>query len=189
MHRPTVFLIGGFSRAGKDTLADRIAALTGAAKVSFADDLKAAANRVFTSLGIESVDLKAEPDKVRFRDLLVAAGKAARAVDPDVFARHAGQRARYSILSGRCVVIPDWRYLNELAVVHRLVAPARVVTVLIEKTCNAPANEEEARTIRDILDNVTIDQARIFDTGDLNGIDTFAHQLVDDYAHRVPAAR
>ena len=189
MHRPTVYLIGGFARAGKDTLADRIAALTGAAKVSFADDLKAATNRVFTSLGIESVDLKAEADKARFRDLLVAAGKAARSVDPDVFARHAGERARYNILAGRSVVIPDWRYANELAVVHRLVSPARVVSVLIERTNNGPANDEEARTIRDILDHVTIDQARIFDTGDLGAIDTFAHELVDLYSPHVPAAR
>lgn len=189
MHRPTVFLIGGFARAGKDTLADRIAALTGAAKVSFADDLKAATNRVFTSLGIESVDLKGEHDKNRFRDLLVAAGKAARTVDPDVFARHAGERARYNVLSGRCVVIPDWRYLNELNVVHRLVSPARVVTVLIEKVNNTAANDEEARTLCEIIDNVTIDQARLFANGDLAAIDTFAHQLVDHYCPQVPAAR
>ena len=189
MHRPTVFLVGGFARAGKDTLADRIAALTGAAKVSFADDLKAATNRFFTSLGIETVDVKGEVDKARFRDLLVAGGKAARSVDPDVFARHAAERARYNILAGRCVVIPDWRYSNELRFMWKHVAPARVVTVLIEKTNNGPANEEEAATIRDILDNVTIDQARIFDTGDLASIDTFAHELVDHYCPQVPAAR
>ena len=189
MHRPTVFLVGGFARAGKDTLADRIVALTGAAKVSFADDLKAAGNRFFTSLGIESIDLKQEAHKPRFRDLLVAAGKAARSVDPDVFARHAAERARYNILAGRCVVIPDWRYANELSVVWKHVAPARVVSVLFEKTNNGPANEEEAATIRDILDNVTIDEARIFDTGDLASIDTFAHELVDQYCPHVPAAR
>lgn len=189
MHRPTVFLIGGFSRAGKDTLADRIAALTGAAKVAFADDLKAAGNRFFTSLGIESIDLKKDIHKTRFRDLLVAAGKAARSVDPDVFARHAAERARYNILAGRCVVIPDWRYDNEMAVVWNHVAPARVVSVLIERTNAGPANEEESHTIANILDNCTIDEARLFDSGDLASIDTFAHELVDTYCPHVPAAR
>jgi hypothetical protein len=189
MHRPTVFLIGGFARAGKDTLASRIAELTGARKVAFADDLKAAANRFFTALGIESVDLNDEHHKARFRDLLVAAGKAARSVNPDIFAKHAADRARYNVLAGRCVVIPDWRYANEAAVTDRIVAPARVVKVLIERTNGGPANDEEAATIRGILDDVTIDEARIFDSGDLSGIDTFAHELVDKYVPQVPAAR
>lgn len=189
MYRPTVFLVGGFARAGKDTLANRIADLTGAAKVSFADDLKAAGNAFFTRLGIESVDLKNDEHKTRFRDLLVAAGKAARSIDPDVFARHAAERARYNILAGRCVVIPDWRYANEMSVVWKTVSPARVVTVLIERFNGGPANEEEGRTVAEIIDNCTIDEARIFNTGDLGSIDTFAHELVDKYVPQVPAAR
>ena len=188
MRRPTVFLITGYARAGKDTLADRIADLTGAAKVSFADDLKAAGNRFFTSLGIESVDLKRDADKSRFRDLLVAAGKAARSVDPDVFARHAAERARYNILAGRCVVVPDWRYANEHRVLWATVAPAKVVTVLIERQGNGPANEEEARTIGEIVETVRIDAHGTYVSGDLASIDTLAHLLVDDHAKVVPAA-
>lgn len=188
MHRPAVFLLTGFARAGKDTLADRIAAITGAAKVAFADDLKAAGNRFFTSLGIESVDLKNESDKARFRDLLVACGKAARSVDADIFARHAAERARYNILAGRCAVIPDWRYLNELRVMHKVVHPAKVVTVYIERAGGQPANEDEARTIGEIVSTHAVDVARCFDLGDLASIDTFAHELVDTYCPQVPAA-
>lgn len=188
MHRPTVFLITGYARAGKDTLADRIVDLTGARKVSFADSLKEAGNRFFTSLGIESVDLKDTKDKVAHRDLLVAMGKAARSVDPDVFARHAAEKARYSILAGRCVVIPDWRYENEHKVVHTLCYPAPVVRVHILTSGVGPANEEEDNSIHQIMYNGVKD-SRCFKPGDLAGIDEWAHELVDKYVPQVPAAR
>ena len=188
MLRPTVFLIGGLSRVGKDTLADRIASLTGARKLAFADSLKAAGNRYFTSLGIESVDLTQDADKVKYRELLVAMGKAARAVEVDIFARHCSEYARYSILSGRSVVIPDWRYLNELSVLTRIVAPAKVVTVLLHRMGAQPANAEEAHSIEQIERNLTADVVRSFDSGDLNGIDDLAHDLVRQYCPSVPAA-
>jgi hypothetical protein len=177
MHRPTVFLITGYARAGKDTLADRIVELTGGRKVSFADSLKEAGNRFFTSLGIESVDLKSTQDKVVHRDLLVAMGRAARSVDVDVFARHAAEKARYNILAGRCVVIPDWRYVNEMQVVHRLVHPAPVIPIHISTYGVGPGNEEEERSINQILYN-GVENSRSFNQGDLAAIDDWAHDLV-----------
>jgi hypothetical protein len=177
MHKPTVFLITGYARAGKDTLADRIVELTGARKVSFADSLKEAGNRFFTSLGIESVDLKSTQDKVAHRDLLVAMGRAARSVDVDVFARHAAEKARYSILAGRCVVIPDWRYENEHKVVHQIVYPAPVVRVRILTDGVGPANDEEETSICQIAYN-GVKETHSFRAGDLAGIDDWAHDLV-----------
>ena len=177
MHSPTVFLITGYARAGKDTLADRIVELTGGCKVAFADSLKEAGNRFFTSLGIESVDLKSNQDKVAHRNLLVAMGKAARSVDVDIFARHAAEKARYNILSGRCVVIPDWRYENEHKVVHTIVYPAPVVRVHIMTDGVGPANDEEEASIRQIAYNGVKD-THSFRHGDLAGIDDWAHELV-----------
>ena len=188
MHRPTVFLIGGFSRVGKDTLADRIAAITNARKVAFADSLKNAGNRFFTGLGIESVNLNEDADKVRHRELLVAMGRAARAVDVDIFARHAAEIARYNILAGRCVVIPDWRYLNESQVVTRIVSPAKVVTVLLYRFGARPANPEEEQSLGHIEKNIEAGWIRSFDTGDMKGIDDFAHELVAHHCPIVPAA-
>ena len=177
MHRPTVFLITGYARAGKDTLADRISAITGARKVAFADTLKEAGNRFFTCLGIESVDLKENAHKVAHRELLVAMGKAARSVDADIFARHAAEKARYNILAGRCVVIPDWRYVNEMQLLHRLVYPAPVVPIHISTYGVGPGNGEEERSINQILYN-GVENSRSFNQGDLAAIDDWAHDLV-----------
>lgn len=188
MFRPTVFIIGGYSRVGKDTLADRIAVLTGAKKLSFADKLKAAGNCFFTSLGIESVNLTEDSDKVKFRELLVAMARAARTVEVDIFARHAAEIARYNILMGRSVVIPDWRYLNELEVLHRVAAPAKIVSVLMHRIGSHPANIEESNSIEDIERSSYLDKTRSFSSGDLDGIDEFAHQLVADNCTQVPGA-
>ena len=177
MLKPTVFLITGYARAGKDTLADRIVELTGARKVSFADSLKEAGNRFFTGLGIETVDLRETHDKVRFRELLVEMGRAARAIDIDIFARHAAEKARYNILSGRCVVIPDWRYVNEMQVVHRLLYPAPVIPVHISTYGVGPGNGEEERSINQILYN-GVENSRSFNHGDIAAIDDWAHELV-----------
>jgi hypothetical protein len=176
MYKPTVFLITGYARAGKDTLADRIAAITGARKVAFADSLKDAGNRFFTSLGIESVDLKQNDHKVAHRELLVAMGKAARSVDVDIFARHAAEKARYNILAGRCVVMPDWRYENEHQVVHQIVYPAPVVRVLISTYGITAANDEEDNSIHKIMMN-GVANFECFKPGDLAAIDDWAHEL------------
>jgi hypothetical protein len=177
MHRPTVFLITGYARAGKDTLADRIVELTGARKVSFAEPLKEAGNRFFTSLGIEYVDLNSTYDKLIERDLLIAMGNSARRRDPEVLARHAAEKARYNILAGRCVVIPDWRYLNEMQVVHRLVHPAPVIPIHISRHGIGPANEFEEKSINQIIYN-GVENSRSFKQGDLAAIDDWANDLV-----------
>jgi len=176
MYKPTVFLITGYARAGKDTLADRISAITGARKVAFADSLKEAGNRFFTSLGIESVDLKQTDHKVAHRELLVAMGKAARSVDVDIFARHAAEKARYNILAGRCVVMPDWRYENEHKVVHQICYPAPVVRVQILTDGVGPANSEEEDSIFKIQYN-GVANSQCFRPGDLAAIDDWAHEL------------
>ena len=115
-------------------------------------------------------------------------GKAARAVDVDIFARHAAEIARYNILAGRCVVIPDWRYLNESQVVTRIVSPAKVVTVLLYRFGARPANPEEEQSLGQIEKNIEAGWIRSFDTGDMKGIDDFAHELVAHHCPIVPAA-
>lgn len=188
MRKPCVFLICGYARAGKDTAAEAIeSALPGAKVLHFADLLKSAVNRYFTALGIESVNVKEQFDKVRFRDLLVEAGKAARSVDRDVFANDVADRARYAILSGQSVVIPDWRYLNELEAVQRKVR-APIVRILIERRGQAPANEEEARSIDAIVGCVTFDHVLSFDSGDIGAIRETAAGIAWQHATEVPAA-
>ena len=154
MKKPTVFLISGYARAGKDTLADGIASgLEACTTLHFATPLKAAVNRYFTALGIESVDVNRTEDKVRFRDLLVAAGKAARSVNREVFADNVALSAKLEVLRGRSVVIADWRYANEYHAVRRALPPGtELIPIYLSREGLQPANAEERETIEGILE-------------------------------------
>ena len=87
--RPTLVLIAGFSRAGKDTLANGLMEWSErrAAKVNFADPLKEFANAMLSYLHLEG-DFFNEEFKVKHRDFLVSTGKFARSLNQDVFAEH-----------------------------------------------------------------------------------------------------
>ena len=89
MSAPTLVLIAGYARAGKDTLASGILEWSQrpAEHINFADALKEAANHYMDYLGLDG-DFFKEDFKVDNRDFLVHAGKFARRMDRDVFARH-----------------------------------------------------------------------------------------------------
>jgi hypothetical protein len=168
MKQPTVILATGFARTGKDTFADAFLNLIeGSRKVAFADILKAASNLFLERLGLHGMaDLNRESDKTRFRDFLVAGGKMARALDPDVFAREAAHTAKMNLLCGRCVVISDWRYANELVAVQTICAPYKVVTVRLHREDTGPANDEEAVHMAQIEDTCRIDHEVAYKSGE-----------------------
>ena len=168
MRRPTVFLICGFARTGKDTLgAALLDLLPHSRKVAFADLLKSAGNLFLERLDLHDfADLNRDADKARFRDFLVAGGKMARALDPDVFARAAAHMAQIQLFAGRCVVIPDWRYANELIAVQTICAPYKVVTVRLHRESTGPANDEEAVHMATIEDTCRIDHEASFKSGE-----------------------
>lgn len=168
-----IVLVAGYARAGKDTFAaglvSRAALCT---KVAFADCLKAAANRYLKAVGLynESDDFhgaESEGDQVvrnffdedfkkANRDILVQLGRFARSIDRDVFVKALCTKARMIqqgvVPNDACVVVPDWRYLNELRVVQSELGADgwKVVTVLIEQADLHPANEEEAMSLAEI---------------------------------------
>lgn len=168
MRKPTVVIVTGYARTGKDTFAEAFLNLIeGSRKVAFADILKAASNLFLERLGLHGLaDLNREGDKTRFRDFLVAGGKMARALDPDVFAREAAQTAKMNLLCGRCVVISDWRYANELVAVQTICAPYKVVTVRLHRESTGPANDEEALHMAQIEDTCRIDHEASFKSGE-----------------------
>lgn len=188
MRKPTVFLITGYARAGKDTLASAIAEALGCEVHAFADTLKDAVNRYFTALGIERVNVHETGDKVRFRELLVAAGRAARSVDCNVFADHVALNCHLALMRGRSAVVSDWRYLNEHERVVAKVGRDRVVTIHIDRAGGGPANSEEADTIETILDSLRIDKSRCFQPGDTAGIADWARAIAAEHSPHVPAA-
>lgn len=168
MRRPTVILVTGYARTGKDTFADAFLSLVpGSRKVAFADILKDAGNLFLERLDLHGrADLHRESDKTRFREFLVAGGRMARAIDPDVFANEAATVAKLNLQAGRCVVISDWRYANELVAVQTKCAPHKVITVRLHREDTGPANDEEANHMLIIEDTCRIDHEGSYRSGD-----------------------
>jgi hypothetical protein len=182
MKTPTVILVTGYARAGKDTFAQAVLDLVpGARKVAFADSLKNAGNLFLERLGLHAkADLRSEADKVRFRDFLVAAGKMARALEPSVFADNAAFDAKMALIAGRVVVMPDWRYRNELEAVQTVCAPYRIVTVKLHRFDSGPANDEEYLHMREIESLCRLDREAAFKSGETGRIKDFALDVVAD---------
>lgn len=190
MRKPTVFLITGFARAGKDTAASAIAEALGADQFAYADTLKDAVNAYFVALGIERVNVHETADKVRFRELLVAAGRAARSQDPNVFADHVALNCHLSLMRGRCAVVSDWRYHNEYERVVMRCGRERVVTMHVARSDGAApaANAEEMGSIDAILAAELVQHHGYFRSGDTKALTDWARDIANQHAIHVPAA-
>lgn len=187
MRRPTVFLVTGYARTGKDTIANALLDLLPLSrKVAFADNLKAAGNLFLERLNLhDRADLTIDADKVKYRDFLVAGGEMARSIDPDVFARASAATASHALMAGRCVVIPDWRYTNELIAVQTACSPHNVVTIRLHRESTGPANSKEAVNMAAIEDTCRIDHEASFKSGETGAIRDLAFAI----ASQVPEVR
>ena len=189
MKTPTVILVCGYARAGKDTFGEAFRDLIpGARKVAFADELKNAGNLFLERLGLHGkADFNDEATKTRFRRFLEEGGATARAIEPSVFADIAARAAYLNLLSGRCVVMTDWRYRNELQTVQTICAPFRVITVRIRRQETGPASDQEAMSIREIEDLCRIDHDATFRHGETGLIRDLALTVAASIPN-VPAA-
>lgn len=175
MAQPTLILITGYARSGKDTLAEGLVrGASGAFPIlrrNYADSLKAAANTFLQEVGIfnEFVNFNNEAFKTKHRDILVALGAGARSVNASVFADilvedclafEADQR------DGRppVVITSDWRYLNELYVARGRLEELgwRIVTVMVQTGGIEAANQEEGLSIGEIVRNIAPDYTYAF---------------------------
>lgn len=180
----TVILVSGFARAGKDTFADGLLDRVDQRqihrvnqsrpdtrglifyKTSFAYSLKSAANEYLKSteqhnpdLGLDFFD---EQFKSTNRDVLVALGRMSRSLNRNIFAELTANRiARRDFWrrSDEVVVVPDWRYINELKVLTDILTPLgwRVLTVRIDTQGVEPANDEELQSLAEIRREVAVD--------------------------------
>jgi len=163
-----VILITGYARAGKDTLAEGIAlaASKPVLHVNFADSLKQACDGYMQFLQIggsgASKTFRNEAFKVKHRDFLVSSGMFARSIDRDVFA-HAFTRQCIRDAASHpgedvTIVCSDWRYMNELTIVRYALGEAgwNIFTVQIDTVGLHAANEEEGKSIGDIVRNTPI---------------------------------
>jgi len=169
MAPPTLVLISGFARAGKDTLAQGILewSTRPAEHINFADSLKQAGNHFMDYLGLDG-NFMAEDFKCENRDALVAFGKFARRLDKDVFARHFANwvpvMKHHDQVSPETVVTSDWRYINELRVAQDELWEKgwKVRTVYVATAGIGPANDEELDSLAEIRSTHLFDQEFIF---------------------------
>lgn len=169
MSPPTLVLICGFARAGKDSLAEGILEWSRrpSRKTSFAAHLKDAANDFLWSLNLEG-DFHNEAFKVKHRDVLVTLGKFARSLNPDVFAENLAHFVPIQMgpdeVAPETVVVSDWRYINELRVSQSILWNLgwKVRTVYVSTAGIGPANDEELDSIAEIRASHSFDQEYIF---------------------------
>ena len=158
----TIVLLSGYARSGKDTFAEGMTRYSNAIRrIAFADALKDAANDFAYQLG-RTADCLDETFKKEHRDTWVAMGRFARAMHEEVFIFNLTESAKKE--RGH-VVIPDTRYINEVVVTKQLMGEVRgwrVVHLHIETEGVGPANEEEASSIREMLEGVIPDQTYCF---------------------------
>ena len=168
---PTLVLIAGFARAGKDTLASGILEWSKrpAVKLNFADALKEGADAFMQYLHIDRHgSFFDEQFKVQHRDFLVAAGKFARSLHKDIFAEHLANWAPCQEAPdgevAQTVVCSDLRYLNEIHVCQEILTPLgwRVRTVYLATAGVYHANDEEFYSMLDMKSNHRFDQEFIF---------------------------
>jgi len=158
----TIVLLSGYARSGKDTFAEGMTRYSVDIKrIAYADALKDAANEYARNLGL-SVNFHEETFKAQHRDTLVAMGRFARSIHRDVFVFNLTEAANRE--RGH-VVVTDCRYLNETVVTKQLMGEVRgwrVVHLHIETEGVGPANDEEASSIREMLEGVIPDQTYVF---------------------------
>ena len=169
MAAPTLVLISGFARAGKDCLASGILewAKRPSRKTNFADYLKDAGNDFLWSLNLEG-DFHNESFKVKHRDVLVTLGRFARSLNVNVFAENLANFTPIQMTPGEVapetVVASDLRYLNEVRVCQDILWEKgwKVRTVFVSTAGVGPANDEELDSICELKAEHTFDQEFVF---------------------------
>ena len=177
MAAPTLVLIAGFARAGKDTLASGILewSTRPSRKQNFADYLKDASNDFLMSLNLPG-DFHQEAFKVQHRDFLVAAGRLARSIDVDIFAKNLANFCPIQMtpdqLAPETVVCSDWRYSNELEVCQDVLLDLgwKVRTIYVSTAGIGPANPEELDSIAEIRERHSFDLELTFAPNSRNTI-------------------
>ena len=158
----TIVLLSGYARSGKDTFAEGMIRYSQDIKrIAFADALKDAANDFSINLGL-SVNFHDDTVKATHRETLVALGRFARSIHKDVFVYNLTEAATRE--RGH-VVVTDTRYINEVVVTKQLMNEVRgwrVIHLHIETEGVGPANDEEAASIREMLEGCIPSQTYVF---------------------------
>lgn len=140
MSRPLILFISGWAHAGKDSLAKILVESYDFQKLAFADPIK---QQVAKSLDIPlewcyDQEKKAETMVIlqgrTLRDELIRVAEEARKDDPEIWGRAIGEKIHKSVQRGGSrFVISDWRHLEELWAVQKILPEALLVPLRIER--------------------------------------------------------
>ena len=154
-----VILVTGYARAGKDTFAAGLrSCCPSLVRVQFSSPLKRAANLAFESFG-QQVDffddsIKEQP---RYREGLLAIGKAATERQTGVFAEAALADVIRFLDQGYNVVLTDWRRPIEYEVIRSGLSRMSDVSlraVHVVQTGQMASSPWEETNVQGCLDNV-----------------------------------
>lgn len=190
---PKIILISGYARSGKDTFAESLVQLLPVAhRVSFAYELKEIANKTLWMLGLNHINLHEDSDKVEYRDILIGIARAARKAEPEIFARLACRRIDDIRDAGSHVIVTDWRYANEHEYLCDKYGKDSVMTVMMNRSGNGPAHEEEGVSIKGIIETVNIGLTVEAQDGDLSTIAKHATMManhIKEFSNNLPESR
>jgi hypothetical protein len=140
MSEPIILFISGWAHAGKDSLAKILVESYEFQKLAFADPIK---QQVAKNLEIPlewcyDQDKKAESMVIlqgrTLRDEIIRVAEEAREDDPEIWGRAIGEKIHKSVQRGGSrFVISDWRHLEELWAVQKILPKALLIPLRIER--------------------------------------------------------
>ena len=193
MNNNIIIAISGYARSGKDTLANQLALEWGKHEQAdfivfkFADTLRKSLKDAFRTAGLAYVDPWTEDAEMKknIRPLMVEFGSYCRSVNRDVWVNATLKEIERSMEAAHTPLIPiisDLRYLNEIQRVEswakNLKTPRIVWHLHIEREDVVAANEEERRSVSELLMGHSPTFCETFKPGDVDGIAYWAKRLV-----------
>lgn len=135
----TIILLRGFSHSGKDYIGQILCNKYGYKRFAFADSLKMIIQQNFKcaprDLHTQEGKLEiCEGDSLKrtHRQILIDEGLHLRNIDAEVFARHCC--SEIYLYNPDKIVITDWRYLNELAILKQAFPTHKIIPVHVIRT-------------------------------------------------------
>lgn len=154
-----VILVTGYARAGKDTYANGLrSCCPSLIRVQFSAPLKRAATLAFDHFG-QAVDFfdDATKEQPRYREVLLAIGKAATDRQTGVFAEAALKDVKYYLGQGYSVILSDWRRPIEYEVIRSGLADmpdVKLRAVHVVQTGQMAQSPWEEQNVQGCIDNV-----------------------------------
>jgi hypothetical protein len=142
----------GYAGVGKDTafrMMEKLFPQLRGHRVAFADELKADVQKCIDALKALGIDTETVEFNDKFREMWVSWGHVSRSFDPLIWVKRANP-AINELKQRGWVFITDVRYYNEIVTLRR---EKKATIFFIDRPDHYPANEEEAASFGEIMNN------------------------------------